>query len=204
MPQISLRPSFSNLRRRLQKRLGRIPAKWRAVAAVAVVGAVLVAGQAGFGRSSAPQTVKVRWGDTLWGLSREYHVSMAQLAAANHMKTTDVLYAGRTLVLPGAGAKATATATTVASGAATNGAMPANPSAVEGTFCSIYQAPTQPRGKMPSQLLANPARLSLRPLFVEWSKLYGVPTDLMEAEAWQESGWQNNVVSPAPATPRLP
>jgi soluble lytic murein transglycosylase-like protein len=38
--------------------------------------------------------------------------------------------------------------------------------------------------------------LALRPLFVKWAKVYGVPVDLIEAEAWQESGWSNNAISP--------
>lgn len=173
----------------------RLPTRWRTVAAVAVVGAVLVVGQAGFGQSSAPRTVKVTWGDTLWGLSRQYHVGLAQLAAANDMQVNDVLYAGRTLVLPttNSGGESTGSGGRGAAHAA------ANPSVDPMTFCSTYQQPTEPRDQLPSELRSDPSRLALRPLFVQWADLYGVPADLIEGEAWQESGWQNNVVSPAGA-----
>lgn len=52
---------------------------------------------------------------------------------------------------------------------------------------------------MPSLPLAHPERLALRPVFVKWAGAYGVPPDLLEALAWQESGWQNDVVSSAGA-----
>jgi soluble lytic murein transglycosylase-like protein len=34
---------------------------------------------------------------------------------------------------------------------------------------------------------------------VQWGRAYGVSPDLAEAVAWQESGWQNDVVSTADA-----
>ncbi|MDH3295291.1 MAG: LysM peptidoglycan-binding domain-containing protein, partial [Acidimicrobiia bacterium] len=49
---------------------------------------------------------------------------------------------------------------------------------------------------LPSRLLANPSRLTLIPSFEKWSQHYGVPTDLVMAVAYRESGWQNDVVSP--------
>jgi soluble lytic murein transglycosylase-like protein len=48
-------------------------------------------------------------------------------------------------------------------------------------------------------LRQHPERLALRPLFVKWSAAYGVPATLIEAIAWQESGWQNDVTSSANA-----
>ena len=36
-------------------------------------------------------------------------------------------------------------------------------------------------------------------MFVRWGRAYGVAPDLLEAVAWQESGWQNNAVSSADA-----
>ncbi len=55
------------------------------------------------------------------------------------------------------------------------------------------------RGVLPSTLRANSARLALRPLFVSWAERYGVSPALVEAIAWQESGWQEGVVSSASA-----
>ena len=94
MPQISLSPDNAEGLRPSRRR-------GRTVAAIVVVGAMLVAGQAGFGRSGSHRSVKVEWGDSLWALSQRYGVDMEQLAAANHMKVSDVLLAGRTLSLPG-------------------------------------------------------------------------------------------------------
>jgi soluble lytic murein transglycosylase-like protein len=48
-------------------------------------------------------------------------------------------------------------------------------------------------------LSAHPERLALRPVLVRWAGAYHVPPDLFEALAWQESGWQNDVVSSAGA-----
>jgi soluble lytic murein transglycosylase len=41
--------------------------------------------------------------------------------------------------------------------------------------------------------------LALRSTFARWADVYDVPLSLIEAEAWQESGWQSGVVSPAGA-----
>jgi soluble lytic murein transglycosylase-like protein len=49
--------------------------------------------------------------------------------------------------------------------------------------------------RFPSRLLAHPDRLALRPSFRHWAPVYGVPTGLLEALAWMESGWQRGVVS---------
>jgi soluble lytic murein transglycosylase-like protein len=183
-----------------------------------VIGAVLVAGQAGFGRTGGQRSVKVEWGDSLWALSQRYGIGMEQLAAANHMKLSDTLLAGRTLTLPsgaaaGGPAKAKAAGSTKASGkaAAKAGAASANagapsasaptvdPRSVQHTFCATYQAPTGPRGQLPAALAASASRLALRPVFAKWAHAYGVPVDLMEGEAWQESGWSNDAVSAAGA-----
>jgi N-acetylmuramoyl-L-alanine amidase len=166
----------------------------RTLAAVVAIGALVLAGQASFGRSTSRRSIRVAWGDSLWALSQRYGVSMSQLAAANHMRVSDVLFAGRTLYLPTPPGGATAAATPAR-------AVAAAPTAkqVQQTFCSTYRPPTQPHGQLPASLTSDPSRLALRPVFAQWAKTYGVPLDLMEAEAWQESGWQNSAVSPAGA-----
>ena len=50
-------------------------------------------------------------------------------------------------------------------------------------------------GGLPAKLLAHPERLRLRPVFVWWAAYYRVPSDLIQALAWIESGWQRNVIS---------
>ena len=64
------------------------------------------------------------------------------------------------------------------------------------SFCRVYRPPLRPVGVLPSGLANSPDRIALRPLFVKWGRAYRVPPELAEAVAWQESGWQNDVVSP--------
>ncbi len=161
---------------------------------------MLLASQAGFtssqSHSAPPQSVRVEKGDTLWALAGRFGVSMKQLAASNGMKLSDVLLAGRMLQLPGqVGRGGQTTAPVALSGGATS---PAAKAAMR-TFCTTYQPPTSPRGQLPSLLAARPDRLALRPVFVKWATAYHVPPDLLQAVGWQESGWQNNVVSSADA-----
>jgi soluble lytic murein transglycosylase-like protein len=49
--------------------------------------------------------------------------------------------------------------------------------------------------KLPAKLRAHPERLRLIPGFERAASATGVPAALVEAVAWQESGWQNKVVS---------
>lgn len=51
-------------------------------------------------QASAALTYKVKKGDSLWKIGRAYGVSVAELAAANHMKIKDTLPIGRVLTLP--------------------------------------------------------------------------------------------------------
>ncbi|NNE96221.1 MAG: LysM peptidoglycan-binding domain-containing protein [Acidimicrobiales bacterium] len=48
---------------------------------------------------------------------------------------------------------------------------------------------------LPSRILEDPARLAILPSLERWSQTYGVPTDLLMAVAWQESGWRNDQIS---------
>lgn len=41
----------------------------------------------------------IEWGDTLWGLSERFHVSVASLKALNHL-TSSTIVAGSTLIIP--------------------------------------------------------------------------------------------------------
>ncbi|MDQ1393503.1 MAG: hypothetical protein QOF30_2480 [Acidimicrobiaceae bacterium] len=171
----------------------------RTAAAVLSVGALLLAGQASFSHTASRPAIKVKRGDTLWGLSQRYGVTMGQLASANHMKLSDLLLAGRTIYLPvGAPGPQGGAATNKRSpsGSLSEHGVPADPRLAERTFCTTYQPPTGPKGQLPAELTRDPSRLALRPLFAKWAKAYGVPVDLMEAEAWQESGWTNSAVSP--------
>ncbi|OVA14514.1 Peptidoglycan-binding lysin domain [Macleaya cordata] len=49
--------------------------------------------------TSSPKTIEIVKGDTLWGLSRKYGVSIDALKEANGL-TGDKIYAGKKLVIP--------------------------------------------------------------------------------------------------------
>ena len=52
---------------------------------------------------------------------------------------------------------------------------------------------------LPEDLVGDPDRLALLPVFDRWADHYGVPADLAKSLAWFESGWNNEVVSSAGA-----
>lgn len=52
---------------------------------------------------------------------------------------------------------------------------------------------------LPQDLVGDPDRLALLPVFDRWAAHYGVPADLAKSLAWFESGWNNEVVSSAGA-----
>jgi len=55
--------------------------------------------QKGGGKKKSSQTVEIFKGDTLWGLSRKYGVSVEAIKAANGF-TDDTIYAGEKIKLP--------------------------------------------------------------------------------------------------------
>jgi LysM repeat protein len=48
----------------------------------------------------APVSITIRWGDTLWGLAREYGTTVAALQEANHLGGSSLIRADATLLLP--------------------------------------------------------------------------------------------------------
>jgi murein DD-endopeptidase MepM/ murein hydrolase activator NlpD len=143
----------------------------------------------------------VQPGDTLWAISRADGLTVAQLAAANHMNPNDLLLIGRHLIIPARGSRAAARPATASRSSTTNARSSsahrsgANPF----TFCSTFVPRTGPWGVLPALLRESPRRLALRPLFEHWANHYNLSAPLLEAIAWQESGWQQNVVSSAGA-----
>lgn len=136
----------------------------------------------------------VRPGDSLWAIATSHHTTVWQLAAANHMDPYAILLIGRHLVIPGAPVAAAGLGGGNTAGAPhSSGALPAS------VFCAGVSEGEGTWGVLPAQLSANPDRLSLRPLFEHWAAHYGVSASLLEAVAWQESGWQEGTVSSAGA-----
>jgi soluble lytic murein transglycosylase-like protein len=177
-----------------------------AVVAAVVVAAVVAGGSASFSASASPPGgVTVVAGDSLWGLAAAHGITVAQLAAANQMSPTDLLLIGRHLSIPqaeGPGASTpspTQSPTPGSAAAATTAASQIAAAAYEtqeAEFCTVTTFYQGPSGQIPSLLADSPGRLALRPVMETWAETYGVAPALVEAVAWQESGWQQGVVSP--------
>lgn len=190
-----------------------MPAARRAIAPLLLVGALAVSGSAG--------TYVVRPGDTLGAIAGRHGVSVGALAQANGITDPNRVYAGQKLALPGGGGGAVSAAA-APSGRRTHTVAPgetlsaiaarygtsvraivdanaiSNPNRVViGTKLSVPSSP--PASGLPSRLAASPQRLALVPTFKHWAAANGIPADLVMAVCWQESGWQNSVVSSADA-----
>jgi LysM repeat protein len=171
----------------------------------------------------ATTTHQIAQGDTLIGIARRYGVSAAALAATNGISNPNRIVVGRVLTI--SGTTATAPAAPAAAMAATHvvkageylsdiaaryglttGALAqangiTNPNRVrEGARLTVPLAAVPALAvsgnpNLPARLRASPARLALLPTFDRWAAHYGVPSDLLKAMTWLESGWQSDVVS---------
>ena len=174
------------------------------------IGPLLVV--ATFAAGTSAGTYVVRPGDTLSGIAKRFGVSVGALTQANGITDPDRVYAGASLQVPG-GAQASTRSHVVAPGE-TLSAIAAryttsvraivdlndirDPNRVQiGRRLRIPDAPA-PTG-LPARLVASPARLALIPHFQRWAVANGLDPALVMAVAWQESGWQNHVVSHAGA-----
>jgi N-acetylmuramoyl-L-alanine amidase len=176
--------------------------------------------------SSAVYTVQA--GDSLWAIASIDGLTVDQLAGANNLSPDAGLQPGMVLDIPpqsytpgDSTDSSDATATTVAAASDTSSsddtsvsaddssssddsssdAASATPAAASSTgdFCSTFVSSGGPEGELPPLLAESPDRLALQPLFVQYAYQYGVSPALAEAIAWQESGWQEGVVSDAQA-----
>ncbi|HWI21770.1 MAG TPA: LysM peptidoglycan-binding domain-containing protein, partial [Baekduia sp.] len=170
---------------------------------------------------------RVRMNDTLSGVAAEHGVAIADLAAANGLSPQSMLVIGTTLKLPGAGALgstttsgggrlvapgdtlsgiAAAAGVTLASLAAANG-LPVDHHVVAGTRIKIPAAgtsavaetgPTASPATANTGPVASGGRLTAAQIGAIAGE-YGVAPSLASAIAWQESGFNNAMVSVADA-----
>ncbi|MDQ6839470.1 MAG: LysM peptidoglycan-binding domain-containing protein [Actinomycetota bacterium] len=173
-------------------RLPRRAAASRILGGILTLGVLALAGQASFSSRSS-STYVVRSGDNLWTIASARHLTVSQLSSVNGLDPSAILRVGTHLSLPSSGAAATATVTRYAA--------PASPvtSGSGVNFCATFSPRSDPRGVLPATLRSSSSRQALRPVFVSWAERYGVSPALVEAIAWQESGWQEGVVSSASA-----
>jgi LysM repeat protein len=112
----------------------------------------------------------VQRGENLTWIARRFGVTVAAIVAANGIGDPGRIYAGQQLIIPG----------TVPAAAP----PPAAPA-----------PPTLP----PSMAALVAGRADVRQMIVEEAAQFGVPAPFALAVAWQESGWQQGVVSHAGA-----
>ncbi len=121
-------------------------------------------------RPAAQVVHVVNRGSTLWEIAQRYGVSVSAIVAANRIANPSRIYTGQRLVIPGASAPARS------SGA------------------------SAPRPSMPASMAELVAERDwVRRVLVHEADSQGVPRALVLAVAWQESGWQQGVVSHAGA-----
>jgi soluble lytic murein transglycosylase-like protein len=121
----------------------------------------------------------VRAGDNLTKLSRSLHTSVPTLKARNHLRGSTIVI-GQRLVYP-------VTVRVAAASAGTAG----------GTTSSVARSAAQHRAVLRSRPM--PARSHVRDLIRASARRHGVPTALALALSYQESGFQQRVVSPVDA-----
>ncbi|MDQ1505102.1 MAG: hypothetical protein QOD57_2829 [Actinomycetota bacterium] len=183
---------------------------WRKMITIGTLAGVVAGG------SAAGRIHPVRRGDTLEAIGRRYGVDMRALAAANNLRDPDRLPAGTNLSIPAPRPALPRPAVTTAP--ARPAARPSSAGALRPPAPSSSGAPRTPARppgrpgamrdsvvRMPPAVLAaartSPRipvpldRVGLRPAFLRFSQMAGVPSDLAMALAWQESGWQRSKVS---------
>ena len=120
-------------------------------------------------KPAAARVHVVASGEHLTGIARRYSVTIAAISQANGISNPSRIYAGQRLTIPGA-----------------TPAVPAAPAAASAS--------------MPASMAALVARRDgVRRIIVEEAQRYAVSPAFALAVAWQESGWQQGVVSHAGA-----
>jgi LysM repeat protein len=114
-------------------------------------------------------------GETLWSLSRQWGTTVTAIADANGISNPNQIFAGAQLRIPGS------------AGASASPAM-------EDT-ADVTPAVSPTGGTFPARLLAHPDRMALVPAFQRWAGTFGIPSSLLEAMCWWESGWQSSISS---------
>jgi N-acetylmuramoyl-L-alanine amidase len=115
----------------------------------------------------------VRAGETLSGIAIRYRVTVDAVAAANRLANPSFIRTGQQLRIPGA-----------------QRSRPAQPG---------HHAPAPGVGMPPSMAAIVQQRRGMRQLIVQEARRQHFPPALALAVGWQESGWQERVVSSAGA-----
>ena len=171
--------------------------RWRWVIARAGIAAGLVVSSAA--PALADQIHTVLPGESLSEIAAAYDVSPESVAAANAIADVDLIYAGAALVIPddGPAAPPSRAAYRVQPGDTLDGiAATFDVSAAQ--LLAANPEIADPDLIVAGQVLAIPA-MDIAGLLARHAARYGLDPALVQALAWQESGWQQALVSPAGA-----
>ncbi|GAA4872740.1 LysM peptidoglycan-binding domain-containing protein [Serinicoccus chungangensis] len=157
--------------------------------------------------SSKARSVTVRAGDTLSGIAARHGVTVADIARANGLADTRLIYPGQKLRLGGSSQAASVGTTRTTAldrpyDESTIGDHRAGEK-VPDTFLHYRYSDGIARSAAANRdYLAEvdvPSRSAVRDLIVRTSERHGVDPTLMLALSYQESGWNHRAVSPANA-----
>lgn len=113
-------------------------------------------------KANADTTVTVQSGDTVWGLSQEYKVSMASIVQANQLANPDLIYVGDQLTIPTSAAKSSqkassATAQQTAAAAPASQTTSASATAVTLPLSATSATPSAAPSSSAAQLVTTSA-----------------------------------------------
>ena len=117
--------------------------------------------------ASAAEALVVRPGDSLWALAERHHTTVATLQQLNALQGRTTIYAGQTLRIPQAPGNQVPAATT--------------------------RSVVRHRAELAGRTV--PGKAQVRAMIVRTARAHGVEPALVLAVAWQESGFQQRVVS---------
>jgi LysM repeat protein len=160
-------------------------------------------------------------GETLSEIAVAYGVPLNSLAAQNHIVNVDLIYAGESLSVPGqappAGPPASSSYTIQNGESLTSIAamqrttvqqlISANPDIVDPNRIFVGESLALPGGSSTTITTTSSTSTTITTiqsgdvptLLTEYAQAYGLDPILVEALAWQESGWRQGVVSSAGA-----
>ncbi len=166
-------------------------------------------------KTSNPNTVTARSGDTLSGIAAKYGVSLAALQSANPNVEPRQLWVGATVRLPASASSAEGSArggTKTSSRSTATRTAPYTPenigdhladTDVDDTFLHYTYSSAVARSSAANrQYLATvpaPSTTATKEMIVSTARRHGVDPKLMVALSYQESGWNHRAVSPANA-----
>ncbi len=125
---------------------------------------------------------KVRYGDTLSRIAFSYRTTIQTLVRANYIRNANLIFAGQSLCIP------------YSSGHSTGTGIGSNRVSGSGGSSSglLYNGSVR---WYDYQALEWSSRGQVATLLRSAAIRYGLPASLLEAIAWQESGWNQHVIS---------